>query len=268
MINAARLNRLQLVQQEQLNHSRKANEEAEAARQQKQFQRTKAKFDYVSSTASSGFASRNCSSGDDAEIRIHIAECSGETGRSFVYRESEALAGGANYSSEKSSGSRASLIPTSVTRKVSTAKNLNCSSGTSSCVSGGTAPLVPSYSLAAVRGSGERGVSKLGHVPRYLLHRKAELAAAKQASLAKKEQLEQEAKIPPGYRLVSDEEKARTIEEANQRLKELEVALRKIPIRFDTQNIRQKREKIEEEMEELEQAKKKYSTKRPLYVPK
>lgn len=271
MINAARLNRLQLLEQEQLNRNRKANEEAEAARYQQQLQQSKAKFNYVSSTASTGFASRHRVSGEDPEIRVYISECGGEIGRTFAYRESEALASEEAQFSNKGSTTRAPVAGSAGTRKGPLEKLGNRSSHASngqSRVPSLTSSAIPSYSLASTCQPGEKDGSRLGHVPRYLQHRKAELEAAKRASLAEKERLEQEAKIPPGYRLVPEEEKMKTIEEANQRLKELEVALRKIPIRFDTQNIRQKREKIEEEMDELEQTKKKFSTKRPLYVPK
>lgn len=271
MISALRLNRLQLLEQEKLNRNRKITEEVEAARLHKQFQSTKSKFDYVPSTACTGFASRNPASADDAEVRIYISECGGQVARSFAYRESEALANVDASTSEKKRTSRMPPISTGGSSKAPTRKSYSNSSCTVTSNPGSPsfmASVAPSYSLAQVCAPGEKDGSKLGYIPRYLSQRKAEIAGAKRASQEEKERLEQEAKIPPGYRLVSEEEKVTTIEEANQRLMELEVALRKIPIRFDTQNIRNKREKIELEMDELEQSKIKYSTKRALYVPK
>lgn len=271
MTSALRLNRLQLLEQEKLNRNRKVAEEVEAARLNKKMKFTKAKFDYVPSTASTGFTSRNHPSAEDAEVRVHISECGGQVARSFAYRESEALANIDAQTSQKEITSRMPPISPGGSSKAPARKSYYNSSCIVTSNSGSPFSMgfvAPSYSLAQTCAPGEKDGSKLGYIPRYLSQRKAEIAGAKLAFKEEKERLEQEAKIPPGYRLVSEEEKATTIEEANQRLIELEVALRKIPIRFDTQNIRNKREKIELEMDELEQTKIKYSTKRPLYVPK
>lgn len=272
-INADRMNRLQIVEQEKINRERKLQEELEGVRRQQRLERSRAKFDYVNGTVFSGARAPNAASrkvrnqlnscGEDAEVRVFIRECDSEGAKAFVYRESDILMGDENiaqlnhgFSAQRGAPQRASGNPKSpaIRVKASPAHREKSSA-------------VPSYSLAQVCEPGEGEKSKLGHVPRYLELRKAELAEAKRAAAEERDRLEHLSKIPPGHRFVPEEEKTETVKVLNSRLEELEMQLRKIPVRFDTLGIRQKRQVIEEEMALIEEAIRRYSTKRPLYVP-
>ncbi|EPY23010.1 hypothetical protein STCU_07948 [Strigomonas culicis] len=93
------------------------------------------------------------------------------------------------------------------------------------------------------------------------------MAAEKEAVRDAAARKEEEARIPPGHRLVSEEEKAATLVRLEERKKELETELGKIPIRFDTVSIQNKRKAIETELQQIEAAKLKHQTKKPLYLP-
>lgn len=262
--SAARLNRLQIREQEQLNRARRMQDEVEEQKQQQRMQMTKQKFNYVPSTASTGFSSTPRSgagviggvssfAGDDAQIRVFIRECDGDAARSFVYRESEALSG------------------TDVVRELPPPRGGPRRAGSDPTASPLHSPSPsqrPSYSLAQVSNpTPKAGMPNLGRVPRYLQQRKAEMAEAKRAGEEEEARREALSKVPPGHRLVSEEEKAETLKQLSERQLELDMQLRKMPVRFDTQNLRQKRAAIEDELEKIEQTRNKYSTKRPLYVP-
>eukprot|EP00796_Vickermania_ingenoplastis_P010759 gene10759-7487_t len=245
--NAARLNRLQIREQEQLNRARRLQDEAEEQRQQQRVQYTKQKFRHVQSTAANGFSTTPRSeavggvssfAGDDAQVRVFIRECDAGNARQFVYRESEALMG---------TGEGAADLP-----PPRNAPRRGPGPGSSPKQPGGAA--VPSYSLAQVRDPERQpDMPNLGRVPRYLQQRKAELAEVKRSKAEEEGRRKELANVPPGHRLVPEDEKAAVLAQLNEREKELDLQLRKIPVRFDTQNIRLKRKAIEDEMDQIEQ---------------
>lgn len=261
--DAARLNRQQIREQEQLNRSRKLQAEVEEQRRQQSYKQTKAQFDYVPSTLGGvgGAGTRRpkessvsaCS--DDALVRVFIRECDGEAAQHFAYQESEMLADDAT-------------SPKCIRKPGGPLPPPRGAPRTRGAAGSPLTPPAPSYSLAQVSAP-ERsaGMPNLGRVPKYLQQRKAELAEEKRAIAMDEERRQEMAKVPRGHRLVPEEEKAAMLIHLNEREEELEQQLRKIPVRFDTQNVRQKRRAIEEEMEKIEQSRAKYSTKRPLYVP-
>lgn len=120
-------------------------------------------------------------------------------------------------------------------------------------------PKSPSVSLPPVA---NRGV-----VPDYLLKRKAEMKAEKDAIEQELARQAEAAKYPPGHRPVTEDERLDILEKLSQRKKELQMELHKLPVRFDTQAIRQKKLQIETEMAETEAAERKFNSKKQLFVP-
>nr|CCC92703.1 conserved hypothetical protein [Trypanosoma congolense IL3000] len=116
--------------------------------------------------------------------------------------------------------------------------------------------------LALAGPHGQRGV-----VPKYLLQRKAELAAQKEATRKEIEWQKEVSRYPPGHRPVGEGERKETLEKLARRRRELEVELHKIPIRYDTQSIKERRAKIENELSEIEVAERKFSSAKELFVP-
>ncbi len=106
-----------------------------------------------------------------------------------------------------------------------------------------------------------------GEVPKYLQKRKAEMEAEKEAIRTEVERQKEISQYPPGHRPVTNEERAAILDKLSLRRKELEAELGKLPMRFDTQAIKQKRAQIEGEMNEIEAAERKFSVKKQLFVP-
>eukprot|EP00744_Colponema_vietnamica_P001806 GILI01002946.1.p1 GENE.GILI01002946.1~~GILI01002946.1.p1 ORF type:complete len:238 (-),score=37.08 GILI01002946.1:41-718(-) len=106
-----------------------------------------------------------------------------------------------------------------------------------------------------------------GVVPEYLLKRKAEMKAEKDAIEQEVARQTEAAKYPPGHRPVTEDEKLDILDKLAQRKKELQMELHKLPVRFDTQAIRQKKLQIESEMAETEAAERKFNSKKQLFVP-
>ena len=110
-------------------------------------------------------------------------------------------------------------------------------------------------------------VSSRGVVPDYLLKRKAEMQAEKEAIQRELELKQELSRYPPGHRPVTEEERLDILEKLSDRKKELQADLHRLPVRFDTQAVRQKRLQIENEMAETEAAERKFSSKKQLFVP-
>jgi len=110
-------------------------------------------------------------------------------------------------------------------------------------------------------------VNARGQVPDYLLQRKAELQAEKDEARRIADIRAEQSKYPPGHRPVSEEERGEILAKLESRKKELEGEIGRLPMRFDTQAIRQRRGQIEAELLEVEAAQRKFSVKKQLYVP-
>lgn len=230
---------MQIREQEELNRQRRIQDESAVQRRQELEQKRRSLYDYVPSHGYAGSTNEKqnrASHDDDAEISVYVRECDDAARQSYTFRES--------------SKSNMTSLPA-----VSSSRMQQASS---------VAPLrkrsVPSKESSV-------DAPNRGRVPRYLQQRKAELAAEKGAIAALAERQREMAKIPPGHRLVREEEKADVIQTLDQRERELLNQLSKIPIRFDTQSIVQRRRGIEDELRELEEKRAKYGTKNPLYVP-
>ncbi|CAJ1985611.1 Calmodulin binding protein [Leishmania donovani] len=276
--NAAQLNRMQIREQEALNRQRRMQDDAVARREEEELRRTKAQYDHVSShgygRAGSGAAAPSGSRGasDEVQIRVYVRECDEEASRSFSYREDTA-ANSTSHTGPRSGASASTSAASHVARRG---------------VNGALPPIGSSGRLGPPRAPGARAASGGGggtsdisggaascgvvapnraRVPRYLQQRKAELAAEKEAIAAEAEKQRQLSLIPAGQRRVSEEEKADTLRQLDERQQELEGQLARIPIRFDTQSIQQRRRAIEEELRQIETTRNKYNTKGTLFMP-
>ncbi|CCW64211.1 unnamed protein product [Phytomonas sp. EM1] len=240
--NADSLNRLQIREQQELNRQRKIQEEADKRQHAEAIARSKAQYSHVrpqvfaQPEASDPTTAPNDGPNGDIQIHVYVRECDGESAQKFTYRERRSLTG-------KSEVTRMHPVPTAT----ATSNREEVSS--------------PSAGLAS------SSTLSLGRVPRYLQKRKAELQAEKQAIEDEAQRRRELAKIPPGCRLVPDQEKVETLKRLEARQEELEMQLSKIPIRFDTHSIKMRRRNIEEELAQIEVDKLKYSLNKTLYVP-
>lgn len=237
--NAARMNYLQIREQQQLNRERAREAALEEKRAQDTIQRQKARYSHVSSHK---YGQRADTRGDgDVEIKVFIRECDADRAQSFSFMESNAT--------QRQSGVEQTTRPRPTQR-------------------------LPAISPLPQRPQQQQkqpltnaaGVPR-GAVPKYIVQRKAELAAEKEAVLREMERQKEVAKYPPGHRPVSDEERKETLARLAIRRKELQLELHKIPIRYDTQAIKARRGKIENELAEIDEAERKFSSAKQLFVP-
>lgn len=236
-ISAARLNYAQLKEQEQLNRERQRQEEFKNEKQQNLIQRQKAQYGHVTShgygSENTPAPSRQCKeAGDDVEIRVFVRECDPDA-QAFRFLES----------------SVAPLI--NRTGDVAGAK-----------------PVLHGRRASANADERQQAPQQpLGEVPKYLVKRKAQMEAEKEAIRSEIERQREQSQYPPGHRPVSEEERTAILDKLSQRRKELEQELGRLPMRFDTMALRQKRQQIEGEMAEVEAAHQKFSVKKQLFVP-
>lgn len=239
--SAARLNYAQLKEQEQINKERMRQEEFKAEKQQQLIQKQRSQYEHVQShgygPGSNPQAAPRNGPQDDVEIKVFIRECDPDA-QAFRVMESQALGGKAqlNATPEKP--------PVLFGRRASANGEQQRGSQPSSAAS-----------------------SSRGEVPKYLVKRKAEMEAEKDAIRAEMERQKEVAQYPPGHRPVSEAERAAILDKLAARRKELEGELGKLPMRFDTNALKLKRQQIETEMAEVEAAQQKFSVKKQLFVP-
>lgn len=94
-----------------------------------------------------------------------------------------------------------------------------------------------------------------GQVPQYLLERKLEMAADVEAQQRAKEA----ALIPPGMRLLPEEERLETLEILRRNREEVERAIQHLPLRTETQGAIRRRDELERRLREVEDAQKIFS---------
>ncbi|KEG10679.1 flagellar/basal body protein [Trypanosoma grayi] len=256
--NAARQNYLQIREQQQLNRERAREAMIEKQRADEIIQRQKAQFNHVSSH---GYGNLR-GGGDDVEIKVFIRECDGDRAQSFSFMENDATQ------------KRCAAEPAAKPRPAQQLQQQRAPRGPTNAVN---APRGPTNATNAPRGltnatNAPRGLTNAGSVPRgavpkYIVQRKAELAAEKDALQREVERQKEVAKYPPGHRPITEEERQETLAKLASRRRELEVELNKIPIRYDTQSIRARRGKIENELSEIDEAERKFSSTRQLFVP-
>ncbi|CAD2221177.1 Calmodulin-binding, putative [Angomonas deanei] len=242
MSNAARQNRQLLREQQQLNAERRSQDSAGMAKRSQEVKKTQAQYDHVQPRVGKGAAPAGGASNDDVEIKVYVRECE-DSSEFFRFMENEG---------QPTSGA-APARPAASKRTPSTKKSVKGAPRSGSTKRAAAEPTAPAEGR--------------GKVPKYLQKRMAEMEAEKQAIEDEKQRKKELAKIPPGHRAVSEEEKADTLERLAARRAELEAELGKIPLRFDTVSIRNKRQAIEDELQQIESTRVKYNTKGALYVP-
>lgn len=237
--SAARQNYAQIKEQEQLNRERKRQEEFAAEKQQNVVQRHRAQYEHVTSHGyGTAQQTQQAAGGDDVEIRVFVRECDPDR-QIFSFMESDAA--------PPTSQQPRDAAPTAA---------------------GQSKPVL--YGRRATNSAEKRespALSSRGEVPQYLMKRKAEMEAEKEAIRAEVERQKELSQYPPGHRPVGEEERAAILAKLAARKKELEMELGRLPMRFDTMALRQKRQQIEGEMAEIEAATQKFSVKKQLFVP-
>lgn len=91
---------------------------------------------------------------------------------------------------------------------------------------------------------------KKGEVPKYLLERQKQWEREQQELKAS----QPDPDMPPGHRLMPDDERRQTLDRILQKQKELTAELASLPIRNDTLRIRSKREDIEQKLAKVDEA--------------
>lgn len=185
---------------------------------------------------------------DDVEIQVFVRECETD-GHSFMVRES-ALANIGARGQQQQQQHQPAYQQQAPPR----------GGGATSA----SRPLAPS---AANQPSATPSATKKGEVPMYLRQRKAEMEAEKEEAVRIAEIQREQSKYPPGHRPVTEEERMATLTSLAERKKQLEGDLGRLPMRFDTQAVRNRQKQIEQELAEVEEATKKFSAKKQLFVP-
>ncbi|KXZ51626.1 hypothetical protein GPECTOR_12g590 [Gonium pectorale] len=89
-----------------------------------------------------------------------------------------------------------------------------------------------------------------GQVPQYLLERKMQMAADVEAAARAKEA----ALIPPGMRLMPEEERQETLEVLKQNREEVDRAIQGLPLRIETPSAIRRKDELERRLREIEDA--------------
>lgn len=90
----------------------------------------------------------------------------------------------------------------------------------------------------------------MGKVPTYLLNRKMELAAEQEA----KERAKEASTIPPGMRMLPEEERLETLAILENNRREVESAIQRLPIIIETPSAVRRKEELERRLREIEDA--------------
>lgn len=272
--SANRMNQLQLREQQQLNRERRREEEFQQEQQNQLIARQRSKYEHVSShgygpggahvvgNPSSGRGGGG--GGDDVEIKVTVRSCDND-GHTYAFYESEALhALGQQQQQQKGGGGGAARRPSGTNSASSNHAQQN-GGGAGQVLFGRRAGQTPPSSASAQQPQAQGHA--FGAVPKYLVDRKAQMKAEKDAIDEELARQKVESQYPPGHRPVGEDERQAILSTLAQRKKELEMELGKLPMRFDTQALKQKRQQIESEMAEVEAAQQKFSVKKQLYVP-
>ncbi|GIL80107.1 hypothetical protein Vretimale_12930 [Volvox reticuliferus] len=94
-----------------------------------------------------------------------------------------------------------------------------------------------------------------GQVPQYLLERKMQMAADAEAAARAKEA----ALIPPGMRIMPEDERLETLELLKKNREEVERAIQALPLRIETLSAVRRKEELERRLKEIEDALKIFS---------
>ncbi|KAG2494455.1 hypothetical protein HYH03_007507 [Edaphochlamys debaryana] len=94
-----------------------------------------------------------------------------------------------------------------------------------------------------------------GQVPQYLLERKLQMAADQEAAVRAKEA----ALIPPGMRLMPEEERQETLELLKKNRDEVDRAIQGLPLRIETPSAIRRKDELERRLREIEDALKIFS---------
>lgn len=267
-----RLNVQQVREQQQINRERKAIDELEAQKAQARIAKSKAQYSHVAPRVGPGAAVGATSSAaeydgdnnyqaphDDVEITVFVRECEPDGGVQRMM-ESEIL--------RQNARSNGNQQPASIPRNIAQQQQ-QPSQRAAVAVPQPTYQRVPLQTQQdnAHKPGAPDGHGKLGSVPSYLLQRKAELQAEKDAAAKAIEDEREKSRHPPGHRPVSEEERVAVLAKLDARKLELERDLARLPMRFDTIAVKNRRSEIEREMAEVEEAHRRFSVKKTLYVP-
>ncbi|PNW79608.1 hypothetical protein CHLRE_08g359850v5 [Chlamydomonas reinhardtii] len=102
------------------------------------------------------------------------------------------------------------------------------------------------------RDSADKYINKkdYGQVPQYLLERKMQMAAEVEAQARAKEA----ALIPPGMRLMPEDERLETLEVLKKNREEVDRAIQQLPLRIETPSAIRRKEDLERRLREIEDA--------------
>jgi hypothetical protein len=283
-VNHARQNRQQILEQQALNRERVKQDEYDADRKRALIERQKAQYAHAGPKVGQAPREEDSAPGvqDDVRIDVYVRECDPDrTSYSQLESALKQAAERQQAARQQPQQQRQQAAPAHQAAPAAhyqqqqpaalareTPQGRQGSGGRAPPSGGGSAalglrrPSSTNDGQQSTVGGGARG-----QVPEYLRQRKAELEAEKSEARRIADIRAEQSKYPPGHRPVSEEERAEILARLATRRSELEGDLGKLPMRFDTQAIRQRRGQIETELQEVEAAERKFSVKKQLFVP-
>lgn len=240
-LSHARLNHMQIREQEAINRERRAQDEFEAERKAAQAKNLRAKYEHVRSNYNAGAIASGQPVTDDVEIKVFVRECDPDAYR-FSIREK-------SFQQERQQQQPPPAVAQPTQLPVIGRQG-----------SGRAAP-------GALTGASAALAHKSGEVPRYLQERKAEQQAEKDEIQRQLELRTEQAKYPPGHRPLGEDERQTILAKLAQRKKELEFDLGRFPVRIDTQSAMNRRRQLENELNEIDAAERKFMVNKQLFVP-
>jgi hypothetical protein len=285
-----RLNAQQVKEQEQINRERKMQDEMEASKNANRMAKSKAQYSHVQSKvapftgASQNFYEQQQGNNnnelpsysqqeDDVEITVYVRETEPDGGVQRMMESQLLRMNGEQQRQYDQNAFAGAGRVGAAGRNNSMPSQQRSTSQNAKLLQQQRVPLQQQQqpSVAAIinnnKPSAPAGHGKLGNVPDYLLQRKAQLQAEKDAAARAIEEEREKAKNPPGHRAVSEEERQAVLARLEARKLELERDLAKLPMRFDTIAVRNRRTEIEKEMSEVEEAHRRFSVRKQLFVP-
>lgn len=274
--NHHRINAQQIKEQEAINRERRRQDEHAEEKRRQLVERQRAQYAHVPSQYAVGggdgaaqqqyppsFANgaRGAAPQDDVEITVFVRECDPDA-HSFTLKESVFAMGGGHNPPSPQRGSayaiannQATAAPTYRTTALRVARPA------------AGQPLLPLRSSNSAPVDHKAAAATRGEVPLYLRQRKAELDAEKAEAIRLADIQREQSRYPPGHRPLPEEERTVILTRLAERKKNLEGALGRLPMRFDTQAVRNRQREIEAEIAEVEEAERKFSVKRQIFVP-
>ena len=226
-----RQNKMQILEQQQINRERNKQKGANEAKIQQQMRRFKSQYSHVSSDLMKNKVVGKTTHESGHTVSVFINECNASLARAYTYNEGTLPV---------ASNKLPKLGP--LVRKV----------GPNTALSGSDRLVI-------------RKNSNL--VPCYLSKRNSEISKEKEQLRLIEKSVEERRKCPVGHRALQEGEKAKIVNDLRNRQQTLGLQLDKFPITRTSGAMALRKSHIEKELDEVEEAIKKMGVNKQLYIP-